>query len=565
MKKMIDLHMHIIPDVDDGSLNLEMSEQMLRMAISQGVEVVFATSHSSAHEKFTEYTRAQYRKLQKLIKDKGLPVQVCLGCEMLYDINCADQVLTNLESGRIPSLNGTRYVLTEFTEGLSSQMLPYIKKMLENNWIPVISHAERVSDLTIELIKEMKEAGCLVQINAYSVAEEKKEATREKALLLLGNRLVDFVGSDAHSLAHRPPAIEKGIQYLYEHYEETYVNDILYHNAERLLLQELEDAEIEESNIWIDGVMGVITGDALGMPVQFLDREDVKASPIFTMDGFGTYDMPVGTWSDDSSMTLATLASLVEKKQVDFDDIMQRFYRWAANGEYTPAGIPFDQGNTCMEAICNFVRDMDYRSCGKTGEWANGNGALMRIMPICLYAYNQIKRRPKPYDKMIEYVHQVSALTHGHPRSIMACGIYFFLVHAILEYSGTLQEKMQIGITHAKRFYACDSSNLKEWARFKRLENLAEFSLLPEEEIRSSGYVVDSLEAAIWSLITTDSLEEGLLRAVNLGDDTDTVGAIAGGLAGLHYGYRNIPAQWRKTIIKKEEIIGLCRQANELF
>ena len=381
----------------------------------------------------------------------------------------------------------------------------------------------------------------------------------------MDHKLVDFVGSDAHRLDHRPPAVERGIRYLYEHYEEAYVDDILYNNAHQHLLIETADKDVLESNIWIDGILGVITGDALGMPIQFIDREDVKESPLFTMDGFGTYDMPAGTWSDDSSMTLATLASLVEKKKVDFDDIMQRFYQWAAKGKYTPAGISFDQGNTCMEAICNYARDMDYRSCGKTGEWANGNGALMRIMPICLYAYTQIKKRPKSYDKMIEYVHQVSALTHCHLRSIMACGIYFFLVHAILEYTGTLQEKMQTGISNAKRFYACDSFNLEEWARYKRLENLAEFALLPEEEIKSSGYVVDSLEAAIWSLISTETFEEGLLKAVNLGDDADTVGAIAGGLAGLHYGYQNIPVLWRRTIIKKDEIIGLCRTADKLL
>lgn len=565
MKKMIDLHMHIIPDVDDGPNDLLMSEEMLRMAISQGIEVVFATSHSLAHKKFTEYTRTQYRRLQKLIKEKSLPIKVCLGCEMLYDINCAVQILNDLESGRFPSLNGTRYVLTELIDEQSNQMLPYLKKLLEKNWIPVISHAERVSDLTFEMIQKMREAGCLMQINVYSIAEEENEEVKKKVRLLLDHKLVDFVGSDAHRLDHRPPAVERGIRYLYEHYEEEYVDDILYNNAYQHLLKETEDIDVPESNIWIDGILGVITGDALGMPIQFVDREEVKKSPIFTMDGFGTYDMPAGTWSDDSSMTLATLASLVEKKKIDFDDIMQRFYQWAAKGEYTPAGISFDQGNTCMEAICNYARDMDYRSCGKTGEWANGNGALMRIMPVCLYAYTQIKKRPKPYDKMIEYIHQVSALTHCHLRSIMACGIYFFLVHAILEYTGTLQEKMQIGISNAKRFYACDSSNLEEWARYKRLENLAEFALLPEEEIKSSGYVVDSLEAAIWALITTNSLEEGLLKAVNLGDDTDTVGAIAGGLAGLYYGYRNIPAQWRRTIIKKEEIIGLCQQAKDLF
>lgn len=318
-----------------------------------------------------------------------------------------------------------------------------------------------------------------------------------------------------------------------------------------------EDKKMQ-TNIWIDGVMGVITGDALGMPVQFLSREDVQATPVTTMEGFGTYNMPIGTWSDDGSMTLATLDSIREKKGIDYDDIMDRFMSWTSNGEYTPAGRAFDQGNTCMEAIWNYLRNKDYKTCGKTGEWANGNGALMRIMPVCLYSYVQHKNGKITVDEAVEYVHQVSALTHNHMRSKMACGIYFFMAQAVLDGEGTLMERLQIGINSATDFYNSDVANLIEWSRFGRMTNLLEFMNTPEEAIKSSGYVVDSLEAAVWSLITTESFEEGLLRAVNLGGDTDTIGAIAGGLAGLYYGYNSIPLAWRNAIIKGEEIVALC-------
>jgi hypothetical protein len=210
-------------------------------------------------------------------------------------------------------------------------------------------------------------------------------------LTLLDNKIVDFVGSDAHRIDHRPPAVAKGIEYLYANYDEEYVDNILYNNAMDLILCEAENEEDVESNIWIDGVMGVITGDALGMPVQFLSREDVQDGPIITMDGYGTYGMPAGTWSDDGSMTIATLDSIRERSGIDYDDIMCRFIGWTSKGEYTPAGIAFDQGNSCMEAIGNYAVSQDYRTCGKTGEWANGNGALMRIMPVCLYSYVQYK------------------------------------------------------------------------------------------------------------------------------------------------------------------------------
>ena len=124
---------------------------------------------------------------------------------------------------------------------------------------------------------------------------------------------------------------------------------------------------------------------------------------------------------------------------------------------------------------------------------------------------------------------------------------------------------MQKGLEQAKAFYKADEENLTEWNYFSRMENLEEFALTPEDDIRSTGYVLDSLEAAVWSLITTGSFEEGLLKAVNLGDDTDTVGAITGGIGALHYGYENIPETWRDAIFKCDGIIALCEAAEELF
>lgn len=311
-------------------------------------------------------------------------------------------------------------------------------------------------------------------------------------------------------------------------------------------------------NIWLNGIMGLVVGDALGMPVQFVDRAELKMNPVKTMEGYGTYNMPPGTWSDDSSMALATLASIKENGEVNYTDIMERFYRWLFFGEYTPAGKAFDQGNTCVEAICNYVREGDYKTCGKTGEMANGNGALMRIMPVCLYAYEKVLREEWDLKQALECVHQVSALTHNHLRSKMACGIYYFMIKNIIEGNGRLLERLQNGIDEAMDFYHEDMMNYAELAHYTRLFQLDEFAGEQEDAIKSSGYVVDSLEAAIWSLITTDTLEEGLLRAVNLGDDSDTVGAIAGGLATLFYGYDSVPKEWRKQIIKEEEILALC-------
>ena len=565
MKRMIDLHMHIIPDVDDGSISLEMSEKMIRMAIEQGVEVIFATSHSFAHEHFTEHVRTQYRKLHKMIEDKELPVKLCFGCEVALDADHIEQILNDLEVGRIPSLNMTKYVLVELYDDTEEDCIYSIGKLVAKGWLPIIAHAERIDKFSIGFVKELKSLGCLIQMNAYSISEERNMDIKENALILLNEKLVDFVGSDAHRLEHRAPKVKSGIDFLYDNFEKEYVDDILYNNAYNLLLTKNEKVEEQSSNLWIDGMMGLVIGDALGTPVQFLSREDVKEAPIFTMDGFGTYDMPAGAWSDDSSMAIATLDSICNKKRLDYDDIMECFYKWTANGIYTPTGMAFDQGNTCMEAIINYARERNYKTCGKIGEYANGNGALMRIMPVCLFEYIQYKNGLVSVEEAVEAVHQATALTHNHLRAKMASGIYFFMVQAILEEEGSLMQKLQSGMKNAKAFYKSDITNLVEWSRFGRLDNLTEFSTVPEENIKSSGYVLDSLEAAVWSLITAQSFEEGLLKAVNLGDDTDTVGAIAGGLAGLHYGYSGMPRSWRREIIKSDELIELCNTAEGEF
>ena len=311
--------------------------------------------------------------------------------------------------------------------------------------------------------------------------------------------------------------------------------------------------------------MGVVVGDALGVPVQFARRVELKMNPVKTMEGYGCYNMPPGTWSDDSSMALATLDSLRENGEVNYADIMERFVKWLLDGEYTPAGTTFDQGNTCVDAIYNYMKKKDYRTCGKTGEWANGNGALMRIMPACLYAYEKVLRKEWDLGQALDCVHQISALTHNHLRSKMACGIYYFMIKNIIEGCGSLLERLQTGVNEARKFYQEDIANYAELAHYTRLIRLDEFATSEEDTIKSSGYVVDSLEAAVWSLITTDTLEECLLRAVNLGDDSDTVGAIAGGLAALFYGYDSVPEEWRKQIIKEQEIIALCEMMEERF
>lgn len=312
------------------------------------------------------------------------------------------------------------------------------------------------------------------------------------------------------------------------------------------------------NNIWLDGIMGVIVGDALGLPVQFSSREELEENPVTDMIGYRTFDMPAGSWSDDGSLTLATLSSINELGIIDSKDIMNRFVQWYDLGAYTPFGFAYDIGCTCEEAICRYEETKNYKECGCVGEFSNGNGSLMRIMPVCLFVYENVRSSKITEEQGIKLIHEVSALTHAHLRSKMACGIFYFMVKSVLENQGTLQERLQRGIDSAVTYYHKDIGNLVQMAYYHRLMHLDKFMQTSIDEIKSSGYVVDSIEAAVWCLLQTSSLKTCLLKAVNLGRDTDTVAAIAGGLAGLYYGYHSIPASWLDKIQQREYIEKMC-------
>lgn len=323
-------------------------------------------------------------------------------------------------------------------------------------------------------------------------------------------------------------------------------------------------------NIWRNGMMGLVVGDALGVPVQFMERDEIKdriAGPVTGMEAGGVYKMPKGTWSDDSSMALCTLDSILECGTLDPVEVMLKFVRWEVKGEYTPFGKAFDQGNTCSGAIYDFIQERDVETCGRTGEYANGNGALMRILPVCLYYYDrQSKITADITQEAINGLDVISGLTHNHTRSKMACGLYYFIIKEVLsglEQDADLKQLIQNGLNKGFQFYGSNTENLKEIAFYGRLFNMDELEKVPEAEIVSSGYVVASLEAAIWCLITTDSYRECLLKAVNLGDDTDTIAAIAGGIAGLYYGYDEIPEDWLSYIKRRKWLEDMFARADE--
>lgn len=306
----------------------------------------------------------------------------------------------------------------------------------------------------------------------------------------------------------------------------------------------------------MDGLWGLMVGDALGVPAEFKSRFELKENPVTDMVGFGTHNQEAGTWSDDTSMTLATMDSL-SRGVVDYDNMMKRFKDWLLyNKKYTPHGEVFDVGMICRRAVKNYTNGFEALECGVDGEHSNGNGSLMRILPAVLYVLKDGKALD---EDALEVVHNVSRLTHSHPISLTGCGIYAFLVEELLnaEPGADVCETLQKGIDRAFFTYENGedlylSASLRQ---FRRLEELSEFKKQEEKDVLSTGFVVHTLEAAVWCLLTTNSFKECVLKAVNLGSDTDTVAAVAGSLAGYVYG-RNcedgIPEKWVNRLSRKE-------------
>ncbi len=296
-------------------------------------------------------------------------------------------------------------------------------------------------------------------------------------------------------------------------------------------------------------IFGHAVADALGVPVEFASREELEDSPVTDMEGYGTYPYPAGCWSDDTGMTLAALDSLKDGK-IDYREIMENFIKWLMQDKYTPTGRTFDAGMTCINAIEKYAKEKTLE-CGCTGERSNGNGSLMRILPFVLFCeYNNCQ------DDWVKIIHTASGLTHAHDRSKIGCGIYAFVLRELLKNPDI--SSVYEGLDKAYRYYL----GQEELEHYKRIFD-KDFEKIKRKEIKSSGYVVDTLEAAIWCLLNTESYEECVLEAVNLGEDTDTVGAVAGGLAGALYGYDEIPYTWLNVLKRKELIEDMCEKASE--
>ncbi len=300
--------------------------------------------------------------------------------------------------------------------------------------------------------------------------------------------------------------------------------------------------------------LGLAIGDALGVPVEFVNRRSLKGNPVKDYREGGLWDQPAGTFSDDSSMAFCLAESLC--RGYDPEDMGRLFVRWYEEGYWGAHNECFDIGITTRKALGRIEEGTPAVQAGGFGESENGNGSLMRILPLVFYLQG-IDHPLERYQK----VKEVSSITHAHFRSVFACFIYCEFALELLKEKGK-EEAFQDAINTVNKFVKSQSLNSGEVGLFKRVLD-GSLLMAREEEIESEGYVLHTLEAGIWCLFTSESYEEAVLKAVNLGGDTDTTGAVTGGLAGILYGYESIPEEWIKGLAKRQDIVGLALRLAE--
>ncbi len=289
---------------------------------------------------------------------------------------------------------------------------------------------------------------------------------------------------------------------------------------------------------------GIAVGDALGVPVEFMSRAHLKSRPV--VDFYSEYfnDENRGIWSDDSSLSFCLAESIVEGFSIE--NVAHKIKAWYLHNLWSAAQHPIEIGLATRNAIDKLDKGVSPYESGENGEYSNGNGSLMRVAPLAFYLYNS------SITERFETVKDVSAITHAHIRTAIAC---FFLVEFVQNLICEPDKLAAFKTTQntVRDYINSTSCNNDEKALFLRLF-YDDIQDLTEDEIYSTAYVIHTLEAAVWCFLTTNSYKEAVLKAVNLGHDTDTSGSVTGALAGIYYGYSGIDPHWIQAIKKQSEI-----------
>lgn len=299
-----------------------------------------------------------------------------------------------------------------------------------------------------------------------------------------------------------------------------------------------------------DILFGLSVGDALGVPFEFKDREHLIANPVADMEGYGTYQQPPGTFSDDSSMAFCLAEALTQDFNLTI--LAQHFVSWLRNRYWTAYDEVFDVGIATSRAIRQLEMRVPPELAGGNDESDNGNGSLMRILPLVLYI------KDFPEKERFTFTEAVSSITHRHYISVVACFYYLEFARLIIQGEDKMKAYKKLQSSFKKTLQQ-HLNPLPDLQMFNRLLEQDIFKLT-SDQIFSSGYVVYTLEASIWCLLTTNSYKEATLKAVNLGFDTDTTASVTGGLAALVYGWRSIPRHWLQQLARYDDIESLAER-----
>jgi len=282
-------------------------------------------------------------------------------------------------------------------------------------------------------------------------------------------------------------------------------------------------------------LLGLAVGDAIGTSVEFRPRGSF--TPLTDMVGGGPFHLRAGQWTDDASMALCLATSLVECNGFDAHDQMMRYCKWAETGYLSSTGTCFDMGNTVASALRRF-RQTGNPFAGSSDPHSAGNGCIMRLAPIPMFFFPDLEAAER-------FAAESSRTTHGATQCLDACRLLARIICRALSGSS----KDEVALRDGQTFVG--AQKIVAIAR-------GAYRQKPEDEIRGSGYVVDSLEAAMWCFVRSHSFEGAVLMAANLGDDADTTAAVCGQVAGAYYGSQGIPAAWIERLALHSEITELA-------
>lgn len=295
-------------------------------------------------------------------------------------------------------------------------------------------------------------------------------------------------------------------------------------------------------------LLGLAVGDALGTPLEFCRPGTFE--PVVDLVGGGPFSLKPGQWTDDTSMALCLAESLIEKQGFDPIDQLERYVRWYKTGYLSSTGTCFDIGTTVHSALVRFEKTRE-PYCGLTHPRSAGNGSIMRLAPIPLFYANH------PLEAMTQAA-ESSRTTHGALTCVDACRLMAGIIVGAIQ--GVSKE------TLLSPHYCPIPGYWETHPLVSEIDEIARGSYRQKQPpaIRGTGYVVESLEAALWAFDQSDSFAAGCLLAVNLGDDADTTGAVYGQIAGAFYGVSGIPSRWLALLHEREMIEGLAVKLKEV-